>query len=56
MYFRFIQAIFLCIVLIGWVAYQILIRKKPVAQINDDVMMIAFFIAVWTGIVLWLVY
>jgi hypothetical protein len=56
MYFRFIQAIFIAIALIGWLAYQLLIRKKSFSEISNDVLAITFFIAVWIGIVYWLTY
>jgi hypothetical protein len=54
MYFRLIQAIFISIAFIGWIVYQLLIRKKRFSEISSDVMAIVFFIAVWVGLVYWL--
>jgi hypothetical protein len=52
---RFVIALFVAIALVAWVLYQLLIRKKTGAEINEEVMFIAFFIAIWIalGIVLW---
>lgn len=44
---RFVIAIFVAIALVLWVLYQLFIRKKSGAEINNEVMFIAFFIAVW---------
>ena len=51
---RFI-IVLVAIALVGWVVYQLLIRKKTGAEINNEIMFIAFFIAIWValGIVLW---
>lgn len=54
MYFRLIQAIFISIAFVGWILYQLLIRKKRFLEISNDVMAIVFFIAVWAGLVYWL--
>jgi hypothetical protein len=55
MYFRFIQAIFISIAFIGWIGYQLMIRKKRFSEITNDVMAIAFFVAVWFGLIYWLI-
>ena len=54
MYVRLIQAIFISIAFVGWIAYQLLVRKKRFSEISGDVMAIVFFIAVWVGLVYWL--
>jgi hypothetical protein len=54
MYFRLIQAIFISIALAGWIVYQLMIRKKRFSEISNDVLAIAFFVAVWVGICYWL--
>lgn len=46
MYVRLIQAIFISIALIGWVVYQLAIRKKRFSEISNDVLAIVFFAAV----------
>ena len=47
---RFIIAFLVAIALVAWVLYQLLVRKKTGAEINNEVMFIAFFIAVWIGL------
>jgi len=54
MYVRLNQAIFISIAFIGWVVYQLLIRKKRFGEIANDVLAIVFFVAVWFGICYWL--
>ncbi len=52
---RVIQALFMAIALGCWIGYQLLFRKKTGAEINNEVMFIAFFAAVWVilSILLW---
>jgi len=49
---RVIIAFLMAIAFIGWVLFQLLIRKKRGAEINNEVMFIAFFIAVWVTLTL----
>jgi hypothetical protein len=39
--------------LIGWILFQILIRRKKISEIVNEVLFIIFFIAVWLGIYYW---
>jgi hypothetical protein len=55
MTFRIFQALCIAIAFVGWIIYQLLIRKKRFMEISNDVMAIAFFIAVWLGIYYWLI-
>ncbi|HSC38049.1 MAG TPA: hypothetical protein VLD19_09270 [Chitinophagaceae bacterium] len=50
MTFKFMQAIGVAIALIGWLIYQMAIKKKSFASIQSDALAILFFIAVWLGI------
>ena len=52
---RVVIALLTAIALGGWVGYQILFRKKTGAEVNNEVMFIAFFVAVWVilSILLW---
>ena len=54
MYFRLIQAVFISIAFVGWVVYQLAIRKKRFSEISNDVLAIVFFVAVWFGLCYWL--
>jgi hypothetical protein len=36
--------------LVGWILYQLFIRKKHRSEINNEVMFVTFFIAVWIAI------
>ncbi|MBO9200750.1 MULTISPECIES: hypothetical protein [Niastella] len=54
MYGRFIQAIFTAVALVGWVVYQLAIRKKRFSEISSDVLFIVFFVAVWFGLCYWM--
>ena len=54
MYFRLIQAVFVSVAFIGWVAFQLLVRKKRFAEISNDILAIIFFVAVWFGICYWM--
>lgn len=54
MYFRLIQAVFISAALIGWVVFQLFIRKKRLSEISNDIMAIVFFVAVWFGLCYWL--
>ena len=47
---RFIIALLVAIALVAWVLFQLLVRKKTGAEINNEVMFIAFFIAVWISL------
>ena len=49
---RIIIALLVAIALVAWVLYQLLVRKKTGAEINNEVMFIAFFIAVWISLTL----
>jgi hypothetical protein len=44
---RVVIAFLTAIALGGWVVFQILFRKKTGAEVNNEVMFIAFFAAVW---------
>jgi hypothetical protein len=54
MYGRFIQAVLLFIAFIGWIVYQLVIRKKRLAELSNDILAIVFFAAVWFGLCYWL--
>ena len=54
MYFRLIQAVFISIAFVGWVVYQLAIRKKRFSEISNDILAIVFFVAVWFGLCYWL--
>ena len=41
------QALAISVAFVGWVIYQLLVRKKRFREISNDVMAITFFIAVW---------
>jgi hypothetical protein len=49
---RVIIALLMAIAFVGWILFQLLIRKKRGADINNEVMFVAFFIAVWVGLTL----
>jgi hypothetical protein len=51
MYIRLIQAVFISMAFVGWVVYQLAIRKKRFSEISNDVLAIVFFVAVWFGLV-----
>ena len=55
MTFKLIQAICIAIAMIGWLIYQMVIKKKPFASIQHDALAIIFFIAVWFGIYYFLI-
>ena len=50
MTFKLIQALCIAIAMIGWLIYQMVIKKKPFASIQNDALAIVFFITVWLGI------
>jgi hypothetical protein len=54
MYVRLIQAVFISIALVGWVVYQLAIRKKGFSEISNDILAILFFVAVWFSLCYWL--
>jgi hypothetical protein len=47
---RVVIALMMAIAFIGWILFQLLIRKKRGSEINNEVMFVAFFIAVWVAI------
>lgn len=48
---RLFQAIAITIALIGWIVYQMVIRKKRFFELKDDILAIIFFATVWFGLV-----
>jgi hypothetical protein len=54
MYVRLIQAVFISVAFVGWVVYQLAIRKKRFSEISNDILAIVFFVAVWFGLCYWL--
>ena len=49
---RVIIALLMAIAFVGWILFQLLIRKKRGSEINNEVMFVAFFITVWIGLTL----
>lgn len=49
MYF-FLRAVATPIAFVGWILFQLLVKKKKFSQIEGDVRVIAFFLAVWAVI------
>jgi len=47
---RVVIALLMAIAFIGWILFQLLVRKKRGSEINNEVMFVAFFIAVWVAI------
>ncbi|OQP53912.1 hypothetical protein A4D02_19650 [Niastella koreensis] len=54
MYVRLIQAVFITIAFVGWIVYQMAVRKKRFSEISNDILAIVFFAAVWIGLCYWL--
>jgi hypothetical protein len=52
---RFFQAILASVAFVGYIFYQTGIEKKKFADIQQDMMAVAFFIAVWLGIYYFLI-
>lgn len=52
---RVIIALLMAIAFVGWILFQLLVRKKRGSEINNEVMFIAFFVAVWVtlSLLLW---
>jgi len=46
MYF-FLRTIATPLAMIGWILFQLLIKKKKFSEIEGDVRVIAFFLVVW---------
>jgi len=55
MTFRLLQAVGITIALIGWVIYQMAVKKKSFASLQHDILAILFFVAVWIGIYYFLI-
>jgi hypothetical protein len=51
--FRSYIYILVSLALIGWVVYQLVIRKKAFSEILNEVLFILFFIMVWAAIYYW---
>lgn len=52
---RVIIALLMAISFVGWILFQLLVRKKRGSEINNEVMFVAFFVAVWVtlSLLLW---
>jgi hypothetical protein len=55
MTFRLLQAVCITLALIGWVIYQMAVKKKTLASLQHDILAIVFFAAVWLGIYYFLI-
>jgi drug/metabolite transporter (DMT)-like permease len=51
--FRAYGYFLVALALIGWVIYQVLIKKKRLAEISTEILFIVFFIGVWAAIYYW---
>jgi len=51
MYVRLFQAIAVTVAFIGWIIYQMVVRKKRFFELKDDMLAIVFFATVWFGLV-----
>jgi hypothetical protein len=49
MYF-FLRAVATPLAFVGWILFQLLAKKKKFSEIEGDVKVIAFFLAVWVVI------
>lgn len=38
------------VLLIGWVVYQAVIRKRAWADLQDDALAVVFFVSAWIGL------
>ena len=50
MFVRAFQAIAISIAFVGWLIYQLAIKKKRLSEITNDIFAIVFFVAIWMGI------
>ena len=48
---RVFQAVAVTLALIGWIVYQMVVRKKRFFDLKDDILAIIFFATVWFGLV-----
>ncbi len=48
--FFFLRFILINFLLVGWLFYQLLYKRKKWREIKDDAMAVLFFVCVWTGI------
>lgn len=51
--FRANGYLLLVFVLIGWVIYQLSVRKKAFRDATNEILFIAFFICIWAVIYYW---
>lgn len=49
MYF-FVRYGLAAILLVGWLLFQIIIKKRRLVDLRDDALAIVFFVAVWIGV------
>ena len=46
----FLRHVLVCIMLVGWIFYQLLIKKRPWSVLKGDAMAATFFVAVWVAL------
>jgi len=51
--FRAYGYILVAIALIGWVIYQLAIKKKKAGQLKNEITFILFFTGLWVAIYYW---
>lgn len=50
MFFRMFQALGISVAFVGWLIYQLAIKKKRLGELTNDILAIVFFVGVWLGI------
>ena len=51
--FRAYGYFLVALALIGWVIYQLVVKKKRFAEISTEILFIVFFICIWAAIYYW---
>lgn len=55
MFVRVFQAVVISVAFIGWILYQLMNKKKRLAELTNDIFAIVFFVSIWLGIFYFLI-